>query len=178
MHAQGLIAIAQNAIYEPETCAFGGPDGMTIAHRPFHTDSHNILAHLNTPAPPSPGPAIGRRELSILLCTRMMRGTRQDWHEQGDIWHQVTQLRPIPPGTPLERLHDTASALRQLVSTETRPGCNLTDNHAPLAFASGWATGFEQTGNALADAATAARPPGACAPSSPTASSSTGTGSA
>lgn len=154
MRAQNLIVAAHQAIYEPETCAFGGPDGMDTAHRLFHADSQNVLAYLTAcPTATPPDRVIGRRELSILLCSRMFRGARQDWHEQGDIWHQVTGHRPIPPGTPPGRLSDLTPGLRRLMSTGTGPGSSLTGSRGPLAFASGWATAFENAGSALADAA-------------------------
>jgi thiopeptide-type bacteriocin biosynthesis protein len=149
MRSQGLIVTAQPAIYEPETCAFGGPNGMDTAHRLFHADSRNILAYLAAPPAATPG----RRELSVLLCSRMFRGARQDWYEQGDIWHQVAVHRPVPPGTPLDRLSDLTPGLRQLMSADTGSDSTLTGTSGPLAFASGWAAAFEHAGTALADAA-------------------------
>jgi thiopeptide-type bacteriocin biosynthesis protein len=122
---------------------------MDTAHRLFHADSRNILAYLAAP----PAAAPGRRELSVLLCSRMFRGARQDWYEQGDIWHQVTAHRPVPPGTPLDRLSDLTPGLRQLMSADTGPDSTLTGTSGPLAFASGWAAAFEHAGTALADAA-------------------------
>jgi thiopeptide-type bacteriocin biosynthesis protein len=145
MRAQGLIVTAHQAIYEPETYAFGGPDAIDTAHRLFHADSRSILTYLT-----APGPAIGRRELSVLLCSRMFRGARQDWHEQGDIWHQVTAHRPLPSGTPADRLSDLTPSVRQLMSTDTGPDSTLTDSGGPLAFAAGWADAFEHAGDSLA----------------------------
>lgn len=154
MCAQGLIVTAQQAIYEPETYAFGGPAGTDTAHRLFHTDSRSILTYLGAPdtaTPPSH--AIGRRELSVLLLSRMFRGARQDWHEQGDIWHQVAAYRPVPPSAPSDRLGDLTPGLRQLMRTDTGPDSTLTSPQGPLAFAAGWAAAFEHAGNSLADAA-------------------------
>ncbi|MGH4017438.1 MAG: thiopeptide-type bacteriocin biosynthesis protein, partial [Pseudonocardiaceae bacterium] len=52
------------SIYEPETHAFGGEEGMAAAHTLFHQDSRHIVEHLRplgdgtlTSAPvPSPMP--------------------------------------------------------------------------------------------------------------------------
>ena len=150
MLAQGLITGSQETIYEPETCAFGGPDAMDIAHRLFHADSRNILSYLNNhnPAAP-PAPAIGRREVSILLCSTLTRSAGQDWYEQGDIWNRVTQHRPLPPGTPMERLHDLKPSLRHLMTVDAGPGSKLISDGAALAFTADWASSFALAGNAL-----------------------------
>jgi thiopeptide-type bacteriocin biosynthesis protein len=59
------------AIYEPEVLAFGGPTAMNIAHTLFHTDSSSILDYLLHQNPDAqPEDTLGRRELSILLCTQ------------------------------------------------------------------------------------------------------------
>jgi thiopeptide-type bacteriocin biosynthesis protein len=150
MLAQGLIIRSQETIYEPETCAFGGPGATGIAHRLFHADSRNILRYLNNhnPAAP-PASAIGRRELSILLCSTLMRSAGQDWYEQGDIWDRVMHNRPLQPGTPLERLHDLKPSLRQLMTVDAGPGSKLISDGGALAFTSGWASSFAFAGTAL-----------------------------
>lgn len=63
---------------------------MTCAHELFHADSRAILAlhHHTNP--------LGRRELSVLLCTVLMRAASLEWYEMGDTWHQVTAERPLP----------------------------------------------------------------------------------
>ncbi|WP_370374972.1 thiopeptide-type bacteriocin biosynthesis protein [Streptomyces laculatispora] len=71
-------------IYEPETAAFGGSAGMTAAHALFITDSREaqqLRRRGNL--------AVGPRELSVLLCTLMMRAAKLEWYEQGDVWHRV-----------------------------------------------------------------------------------------
>lgn len=40
----------------------------------------------------------------VLMCSLLMRSAGQERSEQGDIWHKVSQLRPLPLGTPSERL--------------------------------------------------------------------------
>ena len=37
-----------------------------------------------------------RREISLMLCSVMMRAARQDWFEQGDIWARVADHRKPP----------------------------------------------------------------------------------
>jgi thiopeptide-type bacteriocin biosynthesis protein len=149
-----LTVTARHVLYEPELCAFGGADAITIAHRLFHADSHNILSYLTRPAPASrDSHIIGRRELSILLCSALLHGAGQDWYEQGDIWHRVTEHRPLPSGTPRQRLDALGPALRQLMSTDTGPESSLTDADGPLAFAAPWATAFDEAGAGLNGAA-------------------------
>jgi len=149
MLAQGMIVRAQETIYEPEAYAFGGTGGMDIAHHLFHADSRNILSYLSRHGPEM---TPGRRELSILLCSVLMRGAGQDWYEQGDIWHRVADNRPVPPGTSLERLRDITPGLRRLMTVDAGPASNLADDGA-LAFAADWAGAFDQAGTALGNAA-------------------------
>jgi thiopeptide-type bacteriocin biosynthesis protein len=154
MLSRGFIVRAPETVYEPETCAFGGQEGMDIAHHLFHADSRNILGYLNRQDPAAPpGRTIGRRELSIILCSLMMRGAGQEWHEQGDIWDRVAAQRPIPPGTSLKRLHDMRPRLRQLMTVDTGPGSKLVKSGGSLAFTSDWTAAFEQAGKALGNMA-------------------------
>ncbi|MFC5187790.1 thiopeptide-type bacteriocin biosynthesis protein [Actinomadura harenae] len=81
---QGVQATSD--IYEPEIHAFGGPASMATAHRLFHTDSRHLLVHLS-------GHAGHRRELSLILCTALMRDAGLEFGEQGDVWAQVADQR-------------------------------------------------------------------------------------
>ncbi len=154
MLARGLIATFQEAIYEPEIYAFGGLNGMTIAHRLFHADSRNILGYLNQrDSAARRDRTVGRRELSILLSSALLRGAGQDWYEQGDIWNRVAANRPVAPGTPLERLRDTTPPLRRLMTVDAGPGSMLAAGNGALAATSDWMGAFGQAGKALGSAA-------------------------
>jgi thiopeptide-type bacteriocin biosynthesis protein len=131
--------------YEAETLAFGGPAGIDIAHRLFHSDSRAILDYARRPAPP-----IGRRELSILFCAALMRTAGQEWHEQGDVWHRVCQLRPMPASPDNDRLIATATQTRRLLELDTGPE-HLADG--PLAFAAPWFAALRAAGRDLQVAA-------------------------
>ncbi|MCA1673221.1 MAG: thiopeptide-type bacteriocin biosynthesis protein, partial [Actinobacteria bacterium] len=111
--ATGALAHWQHTLYEPEEAAFGGPPGMEIAHELFNTDSHHILSYLRHEQPP-----IGRRELSVLLCTTLFRAADQEWFECGDIWHRVARYRPNPA---TDRLDHLTSQLRILLAHDTHP---------------------------------------------------------
>jgi thiopeptide-type bacteriocin biosynthesis protein len=127
---------------------------MDIAHRLFHVDSRNILAYLRQydPARP-PGHTPDRREMSILLCSALMRGAGQDWYEQGDVWNRVAENRPVPAGTPRDRLRDIRPGLRRLMIADAPPAGKLVNDGGPLVFAPDWVGAFEQAGNALEDRA-------------------------
>jgi thiopeptide-type bacteriocin biosynthesis protein len=140
------IARWVKTIYEPETHAFGGPTAMEAAHQLFHQDSRHILAYLGSDCHAG---AHGdqRRELSILLCSALMRGAQQDWHEQGDIWARVAEHRTLPPDTPQQRLRDLEPALRRLMTTDTE---KLLQDNGSLAS---WAAAFTQAGARLGELA-------------------------
>lgn len=115
LHETGRIARWVATIYEPEAYAFGGPAAMDTAHHLFHQDSRHILAHLGSDrATASAAGGDQRRELSILLCSILMRGASQDWYEQGDIWARVTEHRCPPPDAPPDRLRAMEAGLRRL----------------------------------------------------------------
>lgn len=140
----GHIDAATEVIYEPEVHAFGGPRAMAYAHDLFHRDSRHLLRYLAS----SPD-GRHRRELTILLCTVLLRSAGLDWYEQGDVWARVAGHRdphPIPP----ERRDALETSVRRLMSIDAGP---LTCDGAPLAFATEWATAFTAVGHELADLA-------------------------
>ncbi|WP_433261372.1 thiopeptide-type bacteriocin biosynthesis protein [Actinosynnema sp. CS-041913] len=96
----------RNQIYEPEGHAFGGPDGMTVAHRLFHSDSRHSLVHLRTGQA-----AIGERELPVLLCSTLLRGAGQD---------RLHRLR-----TQLSATHDHRHLTRQPAAGRHRTASRL-----------------------------------------------------
>ncbi|MGH3866807.1 MAG: thiopeptide-type bacteriocin biosynthesis protein [Pseudonocardiaceae bacterium] len=147
----GRIASWVETSYEPETYAFGGAAAMDLAHHLFHTDSRHILAHLRATTPG--GRSDQRRELSVLLCSILMRGAGQDWYEQGDIWARVTEHRSLPPDTPLDRLRTMEPGLRKLMTVDASPASPLMQENGPLIFLSDWAAAFEEAGRALGDLA-------------------------
>lgn len=98
LHETGRIARWVETIYEPGAYAFGGFAAMDTAHHLFHQGSRHILAYLGSDrATTSADGGDQRRELSILLCSILMRGAAQDWYEQGDIWARVAEHRSLPP---------------------------------------------------------------------------------
>ncbi|WP_219419629.1 thiopeptide-type bacteriocin biosynthesis protein [Pseudonocardia nigra] len=143
----GAIQRWRETIYEPEQPAFGGPAGMDIAHDLFHVDSRGALTYLARPR------QVGRRELSILLCTALMRSARQDYGEQGDIWHRVAQLRPLSPPPPPEQLGTMIAPLHRLLAIDTSAAGPLHDPRGSLGFAAPWAAGLTAGGARLADLA-------------------------
>ncbi|WP_435178731.1 methyltransferase, FxLD system [Actinacidiphila sp. bgisy145] len=134
---RAAIQRAHQAVYEPETYRFGGPEAMAIAHRLFHADSRQILQYLARVGTGDDH----RRELAVRLGTRMMTAAGQDFYEQGDIWAQVAEHRTDAgapqPGAP------TLTAVQFLVTAASdSPG-------SPLTLAPDWPTAFEDAGRAL-----------------------------
>ncbi|MFE2179057.1 thiopeptide-type bacteriocin biosynthesis protein [Streptomyces sp. NPDC059455] len=142
------------SLYEPETLAFGGPEGISLAHDLFHADSLGTLTYLRHNATSAQfEEPVGRKELSILLCTTLFRSARQDAHEQGDIWHRVVRERPLSAEPPLGRLRRMFPGLRRLMNLDTSPTSTLFAADGPLPFAVSWFNAFTTVGRGLADAA-------------------------
>ncbi|MFI0790332.1 thiopeptide-type bacteriocin biosynthesis protein [Streptomyces lydicus] len=135
-------------IYESETAAFGGPEGMATAHELFQADSRAIL-HQSL----RPEPSLGRRELSILLYTTMMRAAGLEWYELGDAWDRVAKERPLPDDVASEWLRPMVADLRGLLLADTTPDGPLLGPEGPVHFPDEWANAFREAGQALGTAA-------------------------
>ncbi|CAM5465632.1 methyltransferase, FxLD system [Streptomyces microflavus] len=96
-------------IYEPETHAFGGPEGMAVAHDVFCADSPAALAETGTS---------GARERTVMLLSAMIRAAGLDPFEAGDVHARWAALRP-PVAPPHGPALDTAlSAMRRLMNAD------------------------------------------------------------
>jgi protein-L-isoaspartate(D-aspartate) O-methyltransferase len=105
-HATGWVG----GIYEPETEAFGGPEGMDVAHDVFCADSPSALFETGLP---------GGRERAVLLLSAMIRSAGLDPFEAGDVWAKLGALRP-PVTPPTGPARDQAlSAMRRLMNADS-----------------------------------------------------------
>ncbi|WP_328465860.1 thiopeptide-type bacteriocin biosynthesis protein [Streptomyces sp. NBC_00448] len=146
--AEGDIQEWQTIIYEPETVAFGGETSMQIAHDLFAADSLHIqqLAAQDIRLP------IGLRELSILLCTTMMRIAGLEWYETGDVWSRIiaAEHRSALTGLDPAVLTDRAQQIRALLLADTSA---LFASSGPLGQFENWAAAFQSAGRSLRQAA-------------------------
>lgn len=133
-------------IYEPESAAFGGDAGMTAAHTLFVTDSYQIQRlrsddHLT----------VGPRELSVLLCSTMLRAAGLEWYEQGDVWHRVItdEHRSAIADVPTDQINALTQQIRHLLLADSSA---LFQPDGPLALAHEWAATFRSTGHTLSRA--------------------------
>ncbi|MFD6694968.1 thiopeptide-type bacteriocin biosynthesis protein [Micromonospora aurantiaca (nom. illeg.)] len=150
LRAEGSIRDWVQVIYEPEVHAFGGPDGMRVAHQLFHHDSRAVMAYRADTG----GRCEHRRELSLLLATALLRAAGQEWFEQGDVWSRVVACRPVEQ--PSARPAGFADAVLRFLSVDTSPDGPLLNGGA-LAFAGDWMAGFRAGGAELGDLARCGR---------------------
>ncbi len=143
----GHITGWTRVVYEPEVRAFGGPEAMDAAHRLFHADSRDILAYLRELPENS-----HRREISLMLCSVMMRAARQDFFEQGDIWARVARYRKPPPGS--QNGSGLLACVRHLITADAES--QMRDG-APLAHCAQWAAAYAAAGRELGSIAAAGR---------------------
>ncbi|WP_219508972.1 methyltransferase, FxLD system [Nonomuraea ceibae] len=107
--AEQVVAGWAGGIYEPETDAFGGPQGMAIAHEVWCADSPAALAETGSP---------DSRERCILLLSAMFRAAGLDVFEVGDVWAKIGELRPsIDPPTEARRAA-AITAMRRLMNAD------------------------------------------------------------
>lgn len=124
--------------YEPEIHAFGGRAAMDLAHDLFEQDSHFIVEYLAGVRGDD-----HRKEIGIVLATRLLRAARLDFYEQGDVWAQVAAHR-IPAQLHAPRTGDLLAVQRLITSIGDA-------NTSPLADEPEWSIAFETTGIALRD---------------------------
>ncbi|RLK54458.1 thiopeptide-type bacteriocin biosynthesis protein [Actinokineospora cianjurensis] len=149
LRGKGIIAETTATIYEPEIHAFGGEKAMDLAHRLFHADSTHLLDHLAGDRGRGPSPGEKRRELTVLLCSNLMRAAGQDWYEQGDIWARVADNRPLPASTSADQVHAAVAGLQRLMTVDASPTSPLLQPGGSLAHVTGWATAFDTAGQHL-----------------------------
>ncbi|MFC4498507.1 MULTISPECIES: methyltransferase, FxLD system [Streptomyces] len=135
----GLVAGQQVSrwvigIYEPEPVAFGGPDGMDVAHDVFCVDSRSALAETGSQ---------GARERCVLLLSTMIRSAGLDPFEAGDVWAKVGAMRPpvTPPTGPA--LDGAVTAMRRLMNADAARRTNAEPGWVERVAA------FEDTGRRL-----------------------------
>jgi thiopeptide-type bacteriocin biosynthesis protein len=143
----GAIGRWWPGVYEAEEAAFGGPSGMTIAHDLFAADSEAVLGLHGTAD--GPGTRLGRRELSLVLSTTLLRGAGLEWYEQGDAWHRVTQERPLPGDVTAGQVNALTASTTTLLTADTSAASPLFEAGSPLAGAADWAAAFRQAGQSL-----------------------------
>ncbi|MDT0615218.1 methyltransferase, FxLD system [Streptomyces lancefieldiae] len=107
--ADRVITGWTGGMYEPETHAFGGPEGMEVAHDVFCADSPAALAETGSP---------GARERSVMLLSAVIREAGLDPFEAGDVYARWAALRPpvSPPQGPA--LEHAVSAMRRLMNVD------------------------------------------------------------
>ncbi|QDY79132.1 thiopeptide-type bacteriocin biosynthesis protein [Streptomyces qinzhouensis] len=133
-------------VYEPEIHAFGGTEAMETAHHFFHHDSRGLLTYLRDGDQDAGG---HRREISLLLCSILMRTAGLDWYEQGDVWARVAAHRPLPVGrrsTARQR-----AAVHRLLTVDTN---DQTSENGPLARTREWARAYTTAGQELGNLTT------------------------
>jgi thiopeptide-type bacteriocin biosynthesis protein len=150
--SSGAIARWWPTVYEPETAAFGGPTGMETAHDLFCADTRGVLDYLRREAP-----GLGRRELSILLLSGLLRTSGLDLFECGDVFDRVARLRPAPADADAARIERLATKVRVLLSISDLPHSELFTAGGPVAYAAPWLAAFQTAGRQLRDAAARGR---------------------
>jgi thiopeptide-type bacteriocin biosynthesis protein len=150
--ALGTITGWQPGIYEPETAAFGGGVAMTTVNDLFCADSRGVLTYARQHSP-----ALGRRELSLLLIRAMLQHGGLDWFETGDVFDRVAQMRPAPADHDTPGLDALAGKMRPVLAIDITTDMPLFAPGGPLACATPWLAAFIRAGKLLGEAAAANR---------------------
>lgn len=90
LRADGLASAATFTCYEPETFAFGGPEGMSAFHSHFDADSRVIIRHLKLQRR---GLArLSKELLSVAAFNDLLSRIVQQPEEIWDVWCRVAVL--------------------------------------------------------------------------------------
>jgi thiopeptide-type bacteriocin biosynthesis protein len=127
--------------YEAEEAAFGGPEAMAVAHSLFTADSAAVM---RLAAGDKVG--LGRRALSVLLCTALLRAAKLEWYEQGDAWHHVPRERTLPADAPAAQITGLADTITTLLTADITSASGLFDAGGPLAGTEQWMAAFRDAG--------------------------------
>lgn len=146
--AAGTLTQWWPTIYEPEVTAFGGKVGTQVVHDLFCADSQGVLDYTRHAEP-----ALGRRELSLLLVTALLHAAGLDGFERGDVFHRVARMRPTPASTNSAGVNELAGQVRKLLAVPANRDSQLFAPDGPVAFAARWLTAFTNAGGQLGDAA-------------------------
>jgi thiopeptide-type bacteriocin biosynthesis protein len=148
----GVIARWWPTVYEPETAAFGGLTGLDTIHEVFCADSAGVLGYLRQDAP-----GLGRRELSVLLLSGLLRAAGLDTVECGDVFDRVARLRPAPTDADADRLDKLVENVRLLLSITDLTYSELFTPRGPVAHAAPWLAALHAGGERLGHDAAAGR---------------------
>ncbi|WP_163511201.1 thiopeptide-type bacteriocin biosynthesis protein [Fodinicola acaciae] len=129
-------------VYEAETAAFGGATGMQTVHDLFCADSLGVLEYLR-----QDNPALGRREISLLLLGGLMRTANLDTFECADVFDRVAHLRPAPTDT--ARVNRLADDVCLLLSIPNLADSELLVPSGPAAHAASWLASWQTAGRQL-----------------------------
>lgn len=141
----GVVNRWRSASYDPETTAFGGPDGMNIAHGLFHADSNGVLDFLHRLRGDGSG-LLDAKATSLIVISRFLRAAGQDWHGQGDVWSRVEAKNPMPDNASADCVFGTTERFHELLAADTAP---FPTAYGPLTE---WIYALEQCGQALSHA--------------------------
>lgn len=137
------------APYEPEVTAFGGSEGMVLAHELFHVDSVGVIDYQAAASDQQAG--LDSKAVSLLAMTMMMRSAGLEFGEQGDVWGLVEARRPLADDVTAEQVSTMVEPMRRLLLADAQ---SLLDSEA-LAHVQPWISGLETGGRALERAAAA-----------------------
>ncbi|MER6563893.1 thiopeptide-type bacteriocin biosynthesis protein [Streptomyces sp. NPDC001027] len=140
----GGIKEWQASLYEPETIAFGGLEGMTITEQIFHVDSVGVLAY-DQIATDGSSPLLDAKTTSLCVLTLLMRAAGLEWGEQADVWGQVEARRVLPPDIAPDKVSSMVDTMRALTSFDPAPALA----GGPLAPLADWIAGMERGGASL-----------------------------
>ncbi|WP_225832876.1 thiopeptide-type bacteriocin biosynthesis protein [Streptomyces sp. NK08204] len=147
----GVVKRWRSVLYEPKTMAFGGPEGIEIAHDLFHIDSVGALDYLHRTSTAADG-TLDAMTTSLLVISHFLRAADQGWSDQGDVWARVEEKRPLPEDVTADRVAAMTGTLHELLTMDT----GLVDtNTGQLAAYADWAAGMQRGGQAIALAANA-----------------------